>query len=81
MKPLFIAMGGASVIIFDIGFLSERWLRHRGKLVHYSSGFQRFLAAGSILFAIIGALGFILLACFDTKRHKSLHDLFIAFFM
>jgi len=81
LKPLFIAMGAASVIIFDIGFLLERWLRHSGKLVHYKSMFQRFLAAGSIVFALLGAIGFILLACFDTRRHKTLHDIFLACFI
>lgn len=81
LKPLFIAMGGASVIIFDIVFLLERWLRHSGKLVHYKSNFQRFLAVGSTFFAVAGAAGFILLACFDTYRHKTLHDVFLAVFM
>jgi len=81
LKPLFIAMGSASVIIFDIGFLLERWLRHSGKLVHYKSTLQRFLAAGSIVFAIAGAAGFILLSCFDTRRHKTLHDCFLAVFI
>jgi len=81
LKPLFIAMGSASVIIFDVGFILERWLRHSGKLVHYTSRLQRFLAGASIFFALLGAVGLILLSIFDTKRHKTLHDLFLAFFI
>jgi hypothetical protein len=80
-KPLFIAMGTTSVVLFDVGFIMERWLRHRGHLVRNTSKGQRILSALAIIFAIIGAAGFILLSTFDTYRHKSLHDIFISFFM
>jgi len=81
LKPLFISMGAASVVIFDIGFLAERFLRHRGKLVHDTSMLTRIFAGGSIIFAIAGAAGLILLACFDTLRHPNLHDIFLAIFI
>jgi len=78
---LFIGMGTTSVVIFDLGFIAERWLRHRGTLVHNTSTAQKVLAGFSIAFSIIGAAGFILLSIFDTKHHKNLHDVFIAVFM
>jgi len=81
LKPLFISMGTASVVIFDIGFLAERWLRHRGKLVHDRTTVQRIFAVASIFFALVGAAGLILLTIFDTYRHPSLHDVFLVLFM
>jgi len=81
LKPLFISMGAASVVIFDVGFLAERWLRHRGKLVHDTTTVQRIFAVASIFFAIVGAAGLILLTIFDTLRHPSLHDVFLVLFI
>jgi len=81
LKPLFISMGAASVVIFDIGFLAERWLRHRGKLVHDTTTAQRVFAAASTFFAIVGAAGLILLTIFDTYRHPTLHDVFLVLFI
>jgi len=80
-KPLFIAMGTVSVIVFDMGFIAERWLRHRGVLVHNTSSAQKWLAAFSILFAVAGAAGFILLSIFDAWRHHNLHDAFLGVFI
>jgi hypothetical protein len=74
-------MGTTSVVLFDLGFIMERWLRHRGHLVRNTSRGQRILSAAAILFSIIGAAGFILLSIFDTFRHKTLHDIFISLFM
>lgn len=80
-KPLFIAMGTISVVTFDMAFIAERWLRHSGRLVHNTTRWQKILAAGSIIFSIIGALGLILLTIFDVYHHKNLHDTFLALFM
>jgi hypothetical protein len=81
LKPLFIAMGTISVLIFDFAFFAERWLRHQGRLTPNTTIGQKILAGFSIAFAIIGALGLILLTIFDTKNHKNLHDVFISFFI
>jgi len=81
LKPLFIAMGAASVVIFDLGFLAERWLRHRGALLRNTSMAQKVLSGFAIAFSLIGALGFILLSVFDTLRHPHLHDAFLALFI
>ncbi|KAF2671210.1 hypothetical protein BT63DRAFT_385696 [Microthyrium microscopicum] len=80
-KPLFIAMGTVSVVTFDLAFCAERWLRHAGRLVHNTSRVQKFLAVMSIIFAIIGAAGLILLSIFDTKNHHTLHDTFLVVFI
>jgi len=81
MKPLFIAMGTVSVVTFDLAFIAERWLRHRGRLVHNTSTTQKVLAILSIVFAIIGAAGLIMLTIFDTWHHPSLHNVFLSLFI
>lgn len=81
LKPLFIAMGTASVVLFTLGFVSERWLRHTGKLAHNTSWGQKILSICAIIAAIAGAVGLILLTIFDTLHHKHLHDTFLVLFM
>jgi len=80
-KPLFITMGTISVVVFDLAFLAERWLRHRGRLTRNTRTSQKILAGFSIGFAFFGALGLILLTIFDVKRHKAVHDTCIAVFI
>lgn len=80
-KPLFIAMGTITVVIFDLGFIAERWLRHTGRLTHNTSNFQKFLSVVSILAAIVGAVGLICLTIFDTLNHHTLHDTFLVVFI
>ena len=42
---------------------------------------ERVFGALAILWSIIGGAGLILLSIFDTKRHTSLHRLFLLIFM
>jgi hypothetical protein len=81
LKPLFIAGSAVTVVVFDLTFISERWLRHKGRLAHNTSKVQKFLSLCAIFFAIVGAAGLILLSCFDTLRHPNLHDVFLGVFM
>lgn len=80
-KPLFITMGTITVVVFDLGFIAERWLRHTGRLTHNTSNFQKFLSVVSILAAIAGAVGLICLTIFDTLNHHTLHDTFLVVFI
>lgn len=81
LKPLFIAGSTVMVVVFDFSFISERWLRHKGRLAHNTSWVQKGLSICSIVAAIIGAIGLILLTIFDTLRHPHLHDGFLVVFM
>ncbi|KAF2456719.1 Frag1/DRAM/Sfk1 family-domain-containing protein [Lineolata rhizophorae] len=81
MKPLFIAMGTTAVVTFDLVFILERWLRHRGKLERNTSWTQRILSVVSIFTAIAGGVGLILLSIFDTLRHPTLHNAFLGLFI
>lgn len=81
LKPLFIAGSAVTVIVFDLTFISERWLRHQGRLAHNTSKVQKALSVCAILASIVGAAGLILLTCYDTLRHPNMHDAFLVVFM
>ena len=81
LKPLFIAGCVITTIFLDISFLSDRWLRHRGRLVPNSTTGEKALSALTIVFAILGTVGLILLSIFDTARHPKLHDVFLLLFI
>ncbi|CAK1368242.1 hypothetical protein CB0940_11085 [Cercospora beticola] len=72
-KPLFIAGSATSVAIFDLAFISERWLRHKGRLTQNYSISEKILSGFAIAFALIGAAGLILLTIFDTVRYPRVH--------
>lgn len=81
LKPLFIAMSAVTVVTFDLAFIFERWLRHTGRLVRNVSITQKLLSFLSLVAAIAGAAGLILLTIFDTLRHPHLHNCFLILFM
>lgn len=81
LKPLFIAGSTVTVVFLDLAFLSERWLRHAGKLVPNKGRWDKACSVLSIIFAIAGAAGLILLSIFDTQRQGRLHNGFLAMFM
>lgn len=81
VKPLFIAGSTVAVVVFDVAFISERWLRHKGRLAHNTSKKQIALSIGAIVFAIIGACGLILLTIFDTRHYPNAHDVLLVVFM
>jgi Frag1/DRAM/Sfk1 family len=74
LKPLFIAGCIVTTVFLDLGFISERWLRHTGRLARNTSYTQKVLSGFAIAFAICGSLGLILLSIFDTYRHSTVHD-------
>ena len=81
LQPLFIAMGTVSVVSFDIVFIAERWLRHRGKLAPNTSWFQKGLSICAIIASIVGAIGLILLTCLNDLHHDKAHDACLVIFM
>lgn len=70
-----------TTIFLDLSFAAERWLRHRGRLARNSGATEKALSIFSIIFAIAGTCGLILLSIFDTLRHPRLHDGFLLLFM
>jgi hypothetical protein len=81
LKPLFIAGSCVTTIFLDLSFLSERWLRHRGRLAANVSTIEKVLSGLSMAFALLGTIGLILLSIFDTRSHHTLHDVFLLFFI
>lgn len=81
LKPLFIAGSAVTVVVFDLVFISERWLRHKGRLAHNTSLTQKILSICACIASIVGAAGLILLSIFDTLRHPKAHDAFLVVFM
>ncbi|KAK2598948.1 hypothetical protein QQS21_005553 [Conoideocrella luteorostrata] len=81
LKPLFIAGSCVTVVTLDLAFFAERWLRHRGRLVRNQSTGERALVWLSIICAIGGAVGLILLSIFDVAHHQRMHDGFLLLFI
>ncbi|TVY57140.1 Protein sfk1 [Lachnellula suecica] len=81
LKPLFIAGACVTTVFLDLSFASEIWLRHRGRLVRNVTRTEKVLAGLSIVFALAGTAGLILLSIFDTLRHPNLHDGFLLLFI
>jgi len=81
LKPLFIAMGTVTVVTFDIVFIAERWLRHRGRLAENTSWFQKGLSIAATLAAIAGAVGLIILTILDDLHHHRAHDACLVIFI
>ncbi|KAK6334719.1 hypothetical protein TWF718_010166 [Orbilia javanica] len=80
LKPLFITGSCITAICFVLSLFGARWLRHRGRILPNTSTRQKILSIVSIVGAIIGGLGLILLAIFDTHRYSVLHRIFLAVF-
>lgn len=81
LKPLFITGAVVTTIFLDASFLSEQFLRRRGRLVANTSVAQKVLAGLSIVAAIVGTVGLICLSILDTYRHNRLHNIFLACFI
>jgi hypothetical protein len=81
LKPLFIAGCCVSAGLLVISFLSDRWLRHVGRLVPNTTVGEKVLSALTIVFATVGTCGLILLSIFDTVRYPRLHDIFLLLFI
>jgi hypothetical protein len=81
LKPLFIAGSCVTTVFLDLSFLSERWLRHRGRLAANLTVTEQVLSRLSLAFAILGTAGLILLSIFDTLHHPTLHDVFLLLFI
>ena len=81
LKPLFIAGSVVTTVFLDLSFLSERFLRHQGRLARNTSLTQKALSWLSIVAAVVGTVGLICLSIFDTLRHPELHDIFLVLFI
>ncbi|RDB25519.1 Protein sfk1 [Hypsizygus marmoreus] len=81
LKPLFIAGGAITAVAFFLSLFIERLLRHSGRLLPNMRRRERVFAILSVLSSFLGGCGLILLTIFDTKRHTTLHRVFLLLFM
>ena len=81
LKPLFIAGCCVTTVFLDLSFASERWLRHTGRLAKNLGVAEKVLSGLSVVFAVAGTAGLILLSIFDTLHHPHLHDAFLLLFI
>jgi len=81
MKPLFIAASCVTMVFLDLAFLSERWLRHKRRLVPNTTMAEKILSAIATFFALVGTVGLISLSILDTYHHPHLHDAFLCVFI
>lgn len=80
-QPIFIATSAVMVVLFDIVFISERWLRHSGRLAPNYSKAEKIASIVSIVFSILGAAGLILLTIFDTRDYPKVHEAMLGVFI
>ncbi|KAH8100069.1 Frag1/DRAM/Sfk1 family-domain-containing protein [Cristinia sonorae] len=81
LKPLFIVGCVITGVSFFLALSIERWLRHSGRLVPNMRTRERVFSVLAILASFVGGAGLILLSIFDTKRHPSIHRLFLLIFI
>lgn len=81
LKPLFITGCVITTIFLDAGFLADRWLRHKGRLVPNTTIGEKILSGLTIAFAVVGTVGLIMLSIFDTASHNQLHNIFLGLFI
>ncbi|RDA86548.1 hypothetical protein CP532_1903 [Ophiocordyceps camponoti-leonardi (nom. inval.)] len=81
LKPLFIAGSTVTAVTLNLAFVAERWLRHNGRLLPNASLTEKLLSALTIFFAVLGAIGLILLTIFDTWMHHEKHNAFLVIFI
>ncbi|KAL0954598.1 hypothetical protein HGRIS_003558 [Hohenbuehelia grisea] len=81
LKPLFVVGCSITAVAFFLSLAIERWLRHSGRLIPAMRRREKVFSILAIVASIIGGAGLILLSVFDTKRHTTLHRLFLLIFM
>ncbi|KAK4127560.1 hypothetical protein N657DRAFT_631358 [Parathielavia appendiculata] len=81
LKPLFVTGCVLTTVLLDVSFGADRWLRHKGRLAPNTTRGEKVLSGLTILFAIVGTVGLIMLSIFDTARYPKQHDIFLLLFI
>ncbi|TGJ86169.1 hypothetical protein E0Z10_g2585 [Xylaria hypoxylon] len=81
LKPLFVAGCIITTIFLDASFISDRLLRHKGRLVPNTTLGEKILSGLSIFFAIVGTVGLTFLSGFDTVHYPFAHNVFLSLFI
>ncbi len=81
VQPLFITFTIIQGLFFFLALLSERFLRHKRRLIPNTQKKDRTLSILAIVFGFLGQLGIIFLSIFDTKRHHNVHISMLGVFL
>jgi hypothetical protein len=81
LKPLFVTGACSTAIFLDLSLISERWLRHHGRLIANLTRMELILAVLSLSFAGMGTVGLICLSVLDALQHESQHNVCLLLFI
>jgi hypothetical protein len=81
LKPLFITGATVTAIFLDCAFASERWLRYQAHSAKNTAATDKALAALTIVFAVVGTVGLIMLTIYDTLHYNTAHGVFLGVFV
>lgn len=81
LQTVFIVCSAVQGCFFVLSLAAERYLRHSGRLPPVNRRREKALSALSIIFAIIGQIGILLVAVFDTVRHPRVHVTMLCVFL
>ena len=81
LKPLFIGSCTVSAILLNISFVIDRWLRYKAQLCPSKTLFDKVVIVGTILFAVVGTVIWILLSIIDTTSNRLLYRVLLLLFV
>jgi hypothetical protein len=81
LQPIFISCAGAQGILFVLSLISERYLRHAGRLLPNARRLEKVFAGFSIAFGIIGQLGILFVSIFNTEAFHNVHIAMLVVFI
>lgn len=81
LQTVFIVCSAVQGCLFVLSVAAERYLRHSGRLQPVNRRREKFLSALAIILAIIGQIGILLVAVFDTVRHSRVHVSMLCVFL
>ncbi|KAK9326013.1 Frag1/DRAM/Sfk1 family-domain-containing protein [Lipomyces orientalis] len=81
VKPLFIAADAVQGVLFVLALVSERYLRHKGRLEPNRYKAEKVMSTLAIVFAVVGQIGLVLLSILDTYRHHRAHVICLGIFV
>lgn len=80
-KPIFITGSAFTVSTFGIAVGIERWLRHKGRLIHARCTWAGTFSALAPLFTAAGSIGLMALTGFDAKNYIGVHKACLGVFI
>ncbi|KAJ7625449.1 Frag1/DRAM/Sfk1 [Mycena rosella] len=75
------AAASPCAVTFFVSLVVERYLRHSGRLIPTMRRREGVFSVLAVFGSVLGGAGLILLSVFDTKRHPSIHRVFLLLFM